>query len=238
MKTIYFDTIPSTNLYLKENYNTISHLTTVTSKHQTNGRGRYDRKWIDNNDLLFSIILKEDLNNCSNYSLLIAYSIRKVLNKYLDNVTIKWPNDIMVKDKKICGILLEAVTKEKIECVIIGVGLNTNTESFSNELRVKATSLKNELNKEIDNLKLLEEIQTEFYNDYHKYKNDYSYINELNNYFYLTDKQVDFLYNGEKLSGIVKGINNDGSISIKVNNKLININYGEITLTNTYKVNK
>ena len=80
MKTIKFDTIPSTNLYLKENYQKLENLTCVTANHQTQGRGRLGRTWVDNNDLLFSILLKDNLFNPSDYSFLIASSIIKVLN--------------------------------------------------------------------------------------------------------------------------------------------------------------
>ena len=76
MKIIKFDTIPSTNLYLKENYQVLDNLTVVCAKHQTKGRGRLGRTWIDNNDLLFSILLKDNLNNPSDYSFLIASSIK------------------------------------------------------------------------------------------------------------------------------------------------------------------
>lgn len=235
MKNIFFDTISSTNSYLKENYETLDNMTVVCAKHQTEGRGRNNRKWIDGNDLLFSILLKDNLKSITNYSLLIAYSIRKVLSKYLDNVTIKWPNDIMVFDYKVSGILLEAVTKTKIECVIIGVGVNTNTEIFSEELRVKASSLKNLLNKDVDNHQLLLEIEEEFVKDLESIKNN-NYIEEINNHFYLKDKLVEFVYEGENQKGIVFKMNNDGSIAIKTDKKIININYGEVSLSKSYKV--
>lgn len=235
MKNIFFDTIPSTNLYLKDNYESLDDMTVVCAKHQTEGRGRNNRKWIDENDLLFSILLKDNLQLVTNYSLLIAYSIRKVLSRYLDNVTIKWPNDIMVCDYKVCGILLEAVTKTKIECLIIGVGINTNTEIFSEELRIKASSLKNLLKKNIDNDKLLREIEEEFEKDLNLLK-DNNYIEDINNHFYLKNKLVEFVYDGEYQKGIVLKMNNDGSIAIKTEEKIININYGEVSLSKSYKV--
>lgn len=235
MKNIFFDTIPSTNLYLKENYETLENMTVICARHQTEGRGRKNRKWVDGNDLLFSILIKNDLELATNYSLLIAYSIRKVLSKHLNDVTIKWPNDIMVHDYKVCGILLEAVTKNKIECVIIGVGINTNTESFSEELKVKANSLKNLLDTEIDNQKLLLEIEEEFEKDLELLSTNI-YIKEINKYFYLQDKPVEFAYEGKEQKGIVLKMNNDGSIAIKTEKEIININYGEVSLSKSYKV--
>ena len=85
---LYFDTIPSTNLYLKENYNKLDNLTSVVAHHQTQGRGRLGRSWEDGDDLLMSILIKEELDNYSNLSLLISSVIYKVLSKILNNIKI------------------------------------------------------------------------------------------------------------------------------------------------------
>ena len=155
---VEFQEINSTNTYLKENYNNYENLTIVAAEHQTNGKGRFNRKWFDNDDLLFSILIKENLDNITDYSLLIAKSIFNVLSKYMDDLSIKWPNDILANDCKICGILLEAVTTSKIECVVLGVGINVNTINFSENLLLKATSMKNILNRNINKEELLKEI--------------------------------------------------------------------------------
>ncbi|HOD61840.1 MAG TPA: biotin--[acetyl-CoA-carboxylase] ligase, partial [Bacilli bacterium] len=86
---IEFDTLPSTNLYLKENYHQLADRTVVVANHQTAGRGRLSRRWEDSDDLLFSILLKDNLpHNLANISLLVAASLYKTLNEILDNVTI------------------------------------------------------------------------------------------------------------------------------------------------------
>ncbi len=236
MKHIHFDIINSTNQYLKENYEKLEHLTIVTADHQTNGKGRLNRKWEDKDDLLFSIIIKENLNSPTDYSLVIAKTVFIVLSNYLDNLSIKWPNDIMVGDRKICGILLEAVTTSKIECVIIGVGININTKEFFDELLIKATSLYKELNKEINKIEVLNKIKEEFIKDYIDYINgNKKYLNIINEHFYLKNKDVSFTYNNELLRGKVKGINSSGELIIDVNDKLLGISSGEVTLTNVYK---
>lgn len=235
MKCILFESIDSTNKYLKINYESYENLTIVRAHHQTQGRGRYNRKWIDNDDLLFSILIKDNLNNISDYSLVIASSVYKVLSKYLNNVSIKWPNDIMVDDNKLCGILLEAVTTSKIECVIIGVGINVNTDYFTDDLLIKASSMKLKLNKEIDKENLFNELVKMFeddYNDYISGENDY--INIIKENFYLNNKKVKFTYNNLEYCGIVKGISSDGNIIIDCNNKLIGLSSGEVTFENIY----
>lgn len=234
MKIIKFDTIPSTNLYIKENYDNLDNLTIVCAAHQTNGRGRLGRTWIDNNDLLFSILIKEKLDKPSDYSFLIAATIVKVLNHL--KPLVKWPNDIIINDKKISGILLEAVTIEKIKCVIIGVGINTNSKSFGNDLVFKANSLSNILNEKINNDELLEKIISQFKIDYHNYKNgkeDYKKIISEN--FYLKDKEINFNYSSKNYYGKVIGMNEKNELLVETNDSVLTLKSGEVTLTNNYK---
>ena len=235
MNVIKFNEINSTNTYLKENYQSLPNLTMVVANHQTNGKGRLGRTWIDNDDLLFSILIKEGLNEPTDYSLIIASVIIKALNEY--NPTIKWPNDIMIGDRKVCGILLEAVTKETIDCIIIGVGINVNTTNFPNDLLVKATSLKNEKETFINKDELLQKIINIFEKEYHDYLNDCSdFLENVRNHFYLANKKVSFVYNNKDINGVVKGINNKGSIVIELyNGELINLSSGEVSLNNVYK---
>ena len=236
MKHIHFKEINSTNTYLKENYSNYENLTVVSAEHQTNGKGRFNRKWIDNDDLLFSILIKENLVKITDYSLLIAKSIFNVLSKYMDNLSIKWPNDIMVNDNKICGILLEAVSTSKIECVVLGVGINVNTTIFSEDLLLKATSMKSILNRNINKEELLVEIMICFEKDYNEYINgNKDFISVINNNFYLKDKEVSFNYNNVIYSGKALGINEYGEILIKVEDEIMNIYAGEVTFTNIYK---
>lgn len=234
MKLIKFDVIDSTNTYLKTNYESLDNLTVVTSKHQTNGKGRLGRTWVDEDDLLFSILIKENIEKPTDYSFLISAVLVKVLSKY--NPKIKWPNDIIINDKKCVGILLEGVTKEKQECVIIGVGINANTTVFPKDLLFKATSLKNESKEEINKDSLLKSIINEFINEYNNYVNNKSdYLNIIRNNFYLDDKEISFLYNNKEEKGIVKGIDDMGNLVVKTDNQLLYLNSGEVTLSNIYK---
>ena len=98
MKVIKFKEINSTNAYLKDNYKSLDNLTFVVAEHQTEGRGRLGRCWVDQDDLLFSILVKENIDKPTDYSLLIASTLLKVLNAYKPQI--KWPNDIMINNKK------------------------------------------------------------------------------------------------------------------------------------------
>lgn len=234
MKIIKFDTIPSTNLYLKENYQVLDNLTVVCAKHQTKGRGRLGRTWIDNNDLLFSILIKENLDRPSDYSFLIASTILKILKEL--NPLVKWPNDIIINNKKVAGILLEAVTVENILCVIIGVGINTNSKEFSDELVFKANSLSNILNKNIDNDFILEKIMLQFENDYYEYVNgNNNYKNIIVDNFYLQGKEITFNYDNKVHFGKVIGMNKENELLVEIDKEIKAIKSGEVTLTNNYK---
>lgn len=235
MKIIRFDTISSTNLYLKENYNDFDNLTCVTALHQTNGRGRLGRTWVDDNDLLFSILVKNNLNNPSDYSFLIASSIITVLKSL--NPLVKWPNDIIINDRKIAGILLEAVTIEKIDCVIIGVGINTNSKIFSDDLVFKANSISNIIGEEVDNNKLLDNILNQFEKDYNDYINDKSdYHKNILQNFYLMNKEITFKIQDKKFNSIVLGMNDNNELIVQIDDQIFYLNSGEVTLTNNYSV--
>ena len=131
MKELFFETIDSTNTYLKQNYENLDNFTFVRADLQTSGRGRSSRKWLSKkgDNLLFSLLIKDKelINKYKALSINSAYLVLKILEEYgLKNLSLKWPNDIYVNGNKICGILLESVSKQEIECLIIGIGLNVN----------------------------------------------------------------------------------------------------------------
>lgn len=107
---------------------------------QTNGRGQMGNTWFSGKgyNLLFSfllyprfVIVKEQFV----ISRIVSLALKKVLDQYLDNITIKWPNDIYWKDKKIAGMLIEnSLMGQQIEYTIVGVGLNVNQDNFPSDL--------------------------------------------------------------------------------------------------------
>ncbi|MGM9971155.1 MAG: biotin--[acetyl-CoA-carboxylase] ligase [Anaeroplasmataceae bacterium] len=127
MKVIYFDSLPSTNTYLKENYNKYNDEDVVLAITQTQGRGRFTREWISNNDLTFSILFK---NNNYNHGLIAPLSIIDALETNGINAKIKWPNDIYLNNKKLSGILIESIIENNnTKCIIVGIGLNLSKKS-------------------------------------------------------------------------------------------------------------
>ena len=237
-KIIEFTSLPSTNLYLKENYEQLPNKTVVIASHQTAGRGRLDRVWEDSDDLLFSILLKNHLpDNITNISLLVAASLYKTLIKDLEHVTIKWPNDILVDGKKLVGILLESiVVEEKIECIIIGIGINVNTTKMREALTQKATSMYLQTNKQVDKKTLLNNFLKEFIQDYQLYcekKSDYLQI--CREHSYVIGKEVNIFLENELKKAQVLTILENGNLLVLVGDRKIELHSGEITLTELYK---
>lgn len=234
----FFDVIASTNLYLKENYSKLNNLASVVACHQTNGRGRLGRVWSDSDDLLMSILIKDDLDleKIENLSLVICTSIFKVLKKYLKNVKIKWPNDLLINEKKVCGILLESVISNKLEALIIGFGININTKAFETDLAKRATSMFLETNTLYDIEKLAYEVYNEFLNDYSSYlKGSKEYLKICKENSCLINKKITYLENGEERVSEVLDILENGHILLKTNDKIIEKSSGEITLHYNYE---
>lgn len=236
MKIINFETLPSTNQYLKEHYNELEEFTVIKANNQTNGRGRMNRSWQvePNTNLTFSILLKPNYNmeQVPLVSLVTGASVYKTISKYC-KCQVKWPNDIMINDKKVTGILAEGVYSNKMEALIIGIGINVNQTIFNSEISSKATSLKKELNRDIDIDILLQEFIKNFntlYQDFLKGKNTYLKICQENNY--LENKKV--IYNNKEV--IVIKINDKGNLEVLDNKEIKELYYGEVTLQSVYHI--
>lgn len=231
MKTIHFETIDSTNTYLKENYEKLDNFTFVSADFQSAGRGRNNRNWKSEKgeNLLFSLLIKDKalIDKFSSLSVISAFSIIKALN--LEHLSIKWPNDIYYKDSKLCGILLEAVTINEIECLIIGIGLNVNQREFVGEYKRTPTSLYQITNQTQDMRLLKDKIFNQIYTDFMKVKEGYDSYNDIKEYDYLKDRKVYAEINNEVQQIKVVGIDTDYSLKVLKDNKIYNLSSGEIT---------
>lgn len=231
MKTIHFETIDSTNTYLKENYEKLDNFTFVSADFQSAGRGRNNRNWKSEKgeNLLFSLLIKDKalIDKFSSLSVISAFSIIKALN--LEHLSIKWPNDIYYKDSKLCGILLEAVTRNEIECLIIGIGLNVNQREFVGEYKRTPTSLYQITNQSQDIRLLKDKIFNQIYYDFTKVKEGYDFYNDIKEYDYLKDRKVYAEINNEVQQIKVIGIDSDYSLKVLKDNKIYNLSSGEIT---------
>lgn len=182
MQTKYFKTINSTNTYALDNFAELDDLTVILADEQTQGRGRFERKWISSSvgNVYLSFVLKPEKKTfLANLTQYLAVVLTKVLSDYGITATIKWPNDVLVDGKKISGILCESkLVQNKIVGVVLGIGINLNmTETDIFLIDKPATSLNLELSKSIDKQVFLSRLFDEFKKNYaHVIENGFSYF--------------------------------------------------------------
>lgn len=223
MKFKYLTKINSTNNYCKKNIDNLDDKTVVHTSNQTNGRGRFNRVWIDlgTENIFMSIVLKPSKDLKSVYSNLTQYTALKLAEtfaKYNVESKIKWPNDILIKGKKISGILAETVIRNnELKGIIIGIGinLNANEKDFSN-INKPVTALNLETKTKIDKEKFLNNFTNTFFKDYEIFlKKGFLYIkSEYENNVNFLGKEITIQNLNETITGIAEKITDDGAIVI------------------------
>jgi BirA family transcriptional regulator, biotin operon repressor / biotin---[acetyl-CoA-carboxylase] ligase len=163
-KKIYsFDSIPSTNTFAKSlRDEEASHGTLVISDEQTAGKGRLGRRWDSEkgSNLLFSLVFRPSFDN--DKSKILPFVASLAVCDAIEQETglepeCKWPNDVLVNKKKVCGILMEtSVTEGAISRIVLGIGINVNQKSFGQELATTATSLYLQSSGTVDRVGLLQ----------------------------------------------------------------------------------
>ncbi len=149
-----FEILDSTNDYCFRNASTLLSGSVVITGFQSEGKGTMGRKWHSNanDNLLFSLLYKDEpFTSHPLFSLKIALALAKVLQESTLLPLIKWPNDLIVSDKKIAGILIEV----KQNVCVVGIGFNINQSIFPYALNLPATSLFNQTGKSSEPLVVL-----------------------------------------------------------------------------------
>jgi BirA family biotin operon repressor/biotin-[acetyl-CoA-carboxylase] ligase len=222
----YFPILDSTNsksLELSE-ANTRSG-TVIFTDQQTAGRGRRNHKWssVDKKSLTFSIIL---YTNCSidqicKYSIITGLAISDSLKEIGLSPELKWPNDIVIENKKICGILIESKLSEySIKALVVGIGLNVNEEisDFPKNLKRASTSINIEKGKEQVREILLASIVNNFRKRLLNIDGFLHQIDEWEQQCAHMNGTVT-LNNTDNIVGIFKGLTATGSARISVRGK-------------------
>ncbi|MBU2950267.1 biotin--[acetyl-CoA-carboxylase] ligase [Tamlana agarivorans] len=231
MSIIKLDATDSTNSYLRELYTneTVADFTMVIAKKQTHGRGQMGAKWEsqDAKNLTFSVF--KDLGGFHlespfAISLVVSLALRKALQSFLiPHLHVKWPNDILSVNKKICGVLIENVIKQQdVTASIIGIGLNVNQIDF--EDLPKASSLKQITGIIYD----LDEVACAIL-DQLKY---YFEVLEKGNYEALKEAYESCLFRknkpstfedaeGLQFSGFIKGVSNIGNLKVLLEDNIV-----------------
>jgi len=236
---IYCEEIDSTNNYLMDSKaKNDQHGTVVFAERQSAGKGRKDRKWYSSKDqnLTFSILLRQRFNekNINIINLGTAVSLAMSLeNLYQLRVNLKWPNDILISDKKVAGILLESSSSgNKIDKVVIGIGINVNQTSFQGAYNITPTSVKLETGTEIDRERLLAEILNNFEEILKRIEiNPNDVLNDWRNRCRMIGERVLISDDNMELTGIFDDIDEQGFILLKTDDRKIKkIHFGDVSV--------
>ena len=210
--------------------------TCVVAREQTAGRGRFERQWVSPKDagLYFSIVLRPELELKSFplITLMASLAVRDALEIAAGiRSDIKWPNDVLVNDRKLCGILAETVESRT---VILGIGINLRTNSIPAELADVATSIESITGKVPELERLLETLTDTLATRYEMLlsKNgDRVIVEEWQRASsYARGKHVRVSHVGEELHGITRGLESDGALRLETSDGRIEIiRAGDVT---------
>lgn len=225
---MYFQTIDSTNNKAKElALNNAPNGTVVISEEQTLARGRLGRNWASPRfkGIWLSIILRPDTDpmNVPKITQIGAAAVIKSLHKLGIKGYVKWPNDIIISQKKVCGILTEMSGElNKVNYVVIGIGINVNIDilDFPEELREIATSLSIETEQYIKRKELVSNLLNNFeilYDEFEKNNSIKTSISVCRENSILIGKEVKIINRGKERIAKAIDLNDDGELIVQHN---------------------
>lgn len=223
MNFLYLEEVDSTNKWAKEHLSEIEDMTLVYTSNQTAGRGRFDRKWnfTGGENVYASLVLKPSNEMKEAYSNLTQYLcvvLCETFEEYGVIPTIKWPNDIQIKGKKISGILAEGISSQiGLEGLVLGFGINLNTsKEIIEKINQPATSLNLETGMKIDREKFLKTLLDKFCLRYDKFIEDgFLLIREdYKKRAGFLNKQITVRVFAEEISGAAKDVTDKGALKL------------------------
>lgn len=244
----HFQTIDSTNIKAKELAEKgCVHGTLVTADFQDAGRGRRGRTWSSEKGtgIYMSLVLRPDLEpgNASMVTLVAAVAVAKAIGNVLEEDEtvipfIKWPNDIVLNKKKVCGILTElTLQKTKIDHMIVGIGINVSTKEFPIEIQQTASSLLLETGKDVEKEELIEAVWQQFEKYYTQFMETYDLGLIQKEYEALLinkDEKVKVLDPAGEYEGIARGITNTGELIVETGEGIKQVSSGEVSVRGLY----
>jgi len=190
----------------------------VIANEQSSGIGRKKNSWFSPKGGIWITAAIYGLSVESNLTIFTGICIHQALIELfpdLENaLKIKWPNDIYLSDKKLCGILSKHLTVRKYH--LIGIGINSNVTAFPDELVDIATSLQRELRTDVDNTEVMRKIFDKFSENLPDFIEGNLEVKYFNRYSLLKGKRVELDTDFDRFSGIAKGINKSGAILIEL----------------------
>lgn len=221
----------STNTYAKallKSGEPLRPFTVVFAKEQTRGRGRLNRTWesTKGDSLCMSLILPITAN--PSITLLAALGVHKALKSFCKDLQIKWPNDIIHGNKKLCGILTEGTESGSV----VGIGINLNQTEFSAEIACKATSLKLLTNSTYCAEELCKKVAQSVFEtmENHNFRLTDEAISEYTLLCANIGKEVSW----QNKKGIAQGISSEGSLLVRTEKGEEQILAGEVFVSGIY----
>ena len=227
-KIYYFDVLPSTmDIATELGMKGAPEGTLVLAEAQAQGRGRLGRSWLSPKykGIYMSLILKPNIlpNSAPVLTLLSAVSICEAIKEFVGlDIQIKWPNDLLLSNKKLGGILTELNAEmDATRFIVIGIGLNVNNERKT--LPSGATSLKEQKGENINRIGLLQEILRKLEANYHLFQEEGSQpiVEKWRNYSLTLGKRVKISCHNEHREGEAIDIDTDGGLLIRKDSGLV-----------------
>ncbi|NGX28473.1 MAG: Bifunctional ligase/repressor BirA [Candidatus Anoxychlamydiales bacterium] len=224
---IFLESVDSTQNFAKQNFQQFdkSKITCISAEEQTKGKGRFNRSWLsskkDNLNITFYFQLKADCLHLTSIAHILALSFIKVLRDKNLDVKIKWPNDVMLLEKKLAGMLCEIEIKNNIADVFLGIGINVNNDQeFIDKIDQKATSLKIETKKDWDKKKILEKLKINFSKnlDLFKEKGFLPFHEKFENLLLYVGDKITFFDGKKEYKGVLHSINAEGCLNLYLPN--------------------
>ena len=243
-KTVHFAReTDSTNLWIKRLAKEgASEGTLALAEFQSAGRGRLGRSWEvpEGTSVMMSILLrpKFEPQYAPTLTLVMGMAVAKAVKNLGFDVSIKWPNDVVVSHKKICGILTEMGVRDgKIDYAVIGVGINVNIKEFPEEMADKATSLYLESGKEFDRSQIPGLVMEAFEEYYEKFAAtcDLSGLKEEYESILANYNQPVRVLAKEPYEGVARGITDGGELLVeKTDGTIVAVSAGEDSVRGLY----
>ncbi len=230
-RVIFFDEIDSTNEEAKRILkNESDEEIVIVAELQTFGKGTQGKKWYSpkGSGIWSSLIIKteQELKDVQKTTLLTGLSVYQVLSNYISGkkLSIKWPNDIHVEDKKICGILIESVKNSKGTFLVVGIGINVNTEKFDDFTGNTPTSIFLETGRVSSRKEILKKLIEKVYSNYNEYMMECKdFIDEYKMHCKTLNSQVNIERNGQMVTGKAADILQTGELLVDNGNEIIKI---------------
>lgn len=255
----FYESIGSTNAQAKiDAENGAESGTLIVADRQTAGRGRRGRSWDSpaGTNIYFTLILKPDFapDKASMLTIVMAMAVAEGMRKNLviscegtdvndtkemPSIEIKWPNDIVVNGKKVCGILTEmSLEHDYIQNVVIGVGINVRIQEFAPEIAATATSIEAECGRRISRCALIGDIMEAFEKNYRIFcdTENLSGLRKIYDSMLVNkDREVCVLDPKGEYRGIARGINDTGELIVeKEDGNLEEVYAGEVSVRGIY----